>query len=410
MNSTKKYFISGHNGKAVNPLYTLLMVGIVMVFLGIVLSWFFIRTVDRLIFEQKIEPYVAHVTYHAKDHVFTNNRMENWQSEESRKHFEEFIQDINTSNEIKLLNVFSPKEILVFTTGDSMLGVEDRDEDILQAMSAGETVLKTIADKVDSEKIGLDTLSEVYIPIKSNTDEVVGVIEMYFDQSSLIALVRKLQFFVAVFIFISIGLIAGILYITIRKQNIQIIKQAKEISHIIEKAPIGIYTINKEGIIDSFNPKMVELSGAKEAGEVIGTNALELYTHKERGLDKLFREALGGKPFVVETPYISHVNKKETYRRYYGVPIFTHDNKTVEKLLVLVEDITEHKRLESELEKYNKGLEITVQARTKELQEKLKELSRLNEVMVGRELKMMELKKEIEKLKNLNSPQEPSQK
>jgi len=409
MNIIKKHPTSSYNGKAINPLYTLLIVGMIIALLGITLSWSFIRTIDRLMFEHKIEPYVNHVIYHAKKHVFTGDRMERWQSEESQKHFEEFILDINTNSEVKLLNIFSSKEELVFSTGDFALGVEDRDPEIFRAMSTGKPVLKTVADEDDAQKLGLTTLSEVYIPIVSNSDEVIGVIEMYYDQSSLIALIRRLQLFVAVFIFVSIGLIAGILYATIRKQNIQIIRQAKEISHIIEKAPIGIYTINKEGIIDSFNPKMVELSGAKDASEIIGTNALELYTHKERGLDTFFRDALAGKPFVTETPYVSHVNKKETYRRYYGVPIFSHDNKVVEKLLVLVEDITEHKRLESELEKYNKGLEITVQARTKELEEKLKELSRLNDVMIGRELKMMELKKEIEKLKKLlSSPKELS--
>jgi methyl-accepting chemotaxis protein len=66
-----------------------------------------------------------------------------------------------------------------------------------------------------------------------------------------------------------------------------------------------------------------------------------------------------------------------------------------------------------ELEELNKALEEKVQERTKELQEKLEELEKMKkeleekiielekfrEITVGRELKMIELKKEIEKLK-----------
>lgn len=53
-----------------------------------------------------------------------------------------------------------------------------------------------------------------------------------------------------------------------------------------------------------------------------------------------------------------------------------------------------------ELEKLNENLEGKVIARTKELQSKIEELERFQKMAIGRELKMVELKKEIEKLKN----------
>jgi flavodoxin len=52
-----------------------------------------------------------------------------------------------------------------------------------------------------------------------------------------------------------------------------------------------------------------------------------------------------------------------------------------------------------ELRELAGGLESKVEERTSELKEKIKELERFNRVAVGRELKMIELKKEIEKLK-----------
>lgn len=56
-------------------------------------------------------------------------------------------------------------------------------------------------------------------------------------------------------------------------------------------------------------------------------------------------------------------------------------------------------RSRTKLEDYSKTLEQKVSARTEELNSKLVELERMNEVMLGRELKMIELKKEIEDLK-----------
>jgi len=52
-----------------------------------------------------------------------------------------------------------------------------------------------------------------------------------------------------------------------------------------------------------------------------------------------------------------------------------------------------------ELKELSDHLEMDVQNRTKELQQKIEELEKFNKLTIGRELKMVELKKEIEKLK-----------
>jgi len=52
-----------------------------------------------------------------------------------------------------------------------------------------------------------------------------------------------------------------------------------------------------------------------------------------------------------------------------------------------------------ELAELAKSLEAQVKERTKELEEKIAELERFQRLAVGRELKMIDLKKEIKKLK-----------
>lgn len=71
---------------------------------------------------------------------------------------------------------------------------------------------------------------------------------------------------------------------------------------------------------------------------------------------------------------------------------------SVQLIILAMEDITSRKGLEGKLAEYTKGLEAKVGERTKELAERIKELESLNKSMVGRELKMVELKKEIESL------------
>lgn len=72
---------------------------------------------------------------------------------------------------------------------------------------------------------------------------------------------------------------------------------------------------------------------------------------------------------------------------------------TVQLIILAMEDITVRKELEDKLAEHTKGLEIQVAERTAELEKRVKELEGLNKTMVGRELKMVELKKEIGALK-----------
>lgn len=72
---------------------------------------------------------------------------------------------------------------------------------------------------------------------------------------------------------------------------------------------------------------------------------------------------------------------------------------SVQLIILAMEDISDRKDLERKLADYTKELEIKVVERTAELTARVKELESLNQSMIGREIKMVELKKEIEDLK-----------
>lgn len=72
---------------------------------------------------------------------------------------------------------------------------------------------------------------------------------------------------------------------------------------------------------------------------------------------------------------------------------------SVQLIILAIEDITVRRELEQKLAEYTKMLETKIAERTGELSERIKELQDINKTMVGREVKMVELKKEIGKLK-----------
>jgi len=71
------------------------------------------------------------------------------------------------------------------------------------------------------------------------------------------------------------------------------------------------------------------------------------------------------------------------------------DIDTAHMIVLAMEDITARKVLEQRLAEYTTELELKVAQRTREIGDRVKELESLNKVMVGRELKMIGLKKEL---------------
>ena len=75
---------------------------------------------------------------------------------------------------------------------------------------------------------------------------------------------------------------------------------------------------------------------------------------------------------------------------------------SMQLIILAFEDITLKKEIEKKASSYTKKLETEVAQRTKALADRVEDLEKLTQVMVGRELKMSELKKEIVRIKKLN--------
>lgn len=117
---------------------------------------------------------------------------------------------------------------------------------------------------------------------------------------------------------------------------------------ILEIEPLGVYIVNKKGIIDYVNSAMIVISGDTYE-QFKSLNVFELPMYKKIGLDKKIRSVFEGHSFKLEpVECTSHFSKKTTIRNFIGIP---YEEETEKKALIFVQDITAIKRAEEEMRK-----------------------------------------------------------
>ena len=167
---------------------------------------------------------------------------------------------------------------------------------------------------------------------------------------------------------------------------------------LVENVMDAILSFDMNFIILSWNKAAEDIYGWK-ADEVIGKNLnevipVEFPKDNRRDVLKSFFEK-------------GYWKGEEIQHQKDGTPLHILSSSTIiedEKgnqvgIVTVSRDISELKRAEQELKNYSERLEDIVKERTEELQGKVTELERFHEATVDRELRMKELRDEIEKLK-----------
>ena len=154
---------------------------------------------------------------------------------------------------------------------------------------------------------------------------------------------------------------------------------------LIESSLDPLVTISPDGKITDVNEATVKVTGVPRE-ELIGSDFSNYFTEPEKareGYQQVF-----AKGFVSDYPLtIRHQNGKVT-DVLYNASVYKDAMGKVLGVFAAARDVTAQKRAEAEI----------AEQRAKEL-ERLAELERFQKLTVGRELKMIELKQEIEELK-----------
>ncbi|HJH29928.1 MAG TPA: PAS domain S-box protein [Methanosarcinaceae archaeon] len=188
--------------------------------------------------------------------------------------------------------------------------------------------------------------------------------------------------------------------ITERKQADDLLRLSEErYRTIFETAANFITSVNEEGIIMDCNDQIINFLGY-EREEIIGQSMGKII-HPDY-IEKADKSLAG----ILETGFLYDLEYKMVRKDGEIIDVLTNSsginkrNGVYERTICITSDITERKQAENEIIKLNEGLEQKIKERTSELEKKNRELKIMVDGFVVREGRVIELKKQIAKLKN----------
>ena len=176
--------------------------------------------------------------------------------------------------------------------------------------------------------------------------------------------------------------------ITERKRADELVLEASQYARsLIEASRDPLVTISAEGKITDVNEATVRVTGFQR-DRLIGTDFSDYFTEPEKARDGY--QQVFSKGFVTDYPLTIRHSDGRLTDVLYNASVYKDAAGQVLGIFAAARDVTAQKQAEAEL----------ADQRSKEL-ERMAELERFQKLIVGRELKMIELKKEIEELKKV---------
>ena len=169
-------------------------------------------------------------------------------------------------------------------------------------------------------------------------------------------------------------------------------KAAQYARSLIEATMESLVAISPDGKITDTNEAMVKLTGISR-DKLIGTSFSDYFTdpqEAEHVYQKVFEQGS-----VIDAPLtLRHVNEHDSEREVlYNASVFRDANGATLGVVATARDMTQQMQAQREMAEQQAAE-----------QDRLEELERFQRLTVGRELKMIELKKEIEYLRKFGAP------
>lgn len=184
----------------------------------------------------------------------------------------------------------------------------------------------------------------------------------------------------------------------------KIVEERNKTKQYLDIVAVILVILDNSGIVSLINPKGCEILGYSEK-EILGMNWFDKFIpERHRKEVKLVaNEVFKGEMESVKQ-YENLILTKSGSERLiaWKNEIIKDRAGKIIGVLSSGEDITESRIVLNELKEHRDNLENTIKERTQELERKNLSLEKLNNVFIGREIRMAELKEEIEKYKEDN--------
>jgi PAS domain S-box-containing protein len=184
-----------------------------------------------------------------------------------------------------------------------------------------------------------------------------------------------------------------------KKAQKKITESENRLRTILETEPECVKLLNQKGEIVEMNPAGLAMIEAESLEIIKGNSVINIINSAyKKAFSDLTKNVFEGKPGKLEFE-ITGLKGTQRWLETHAVP-FKNTDGTIISLLGVTRDITLRKKAEYEILKLNRELEQRVKERTTELQASNAELEEINDLFVGRESRIIDLKEELEKIKN----------
>lgn len=188
--------------------------------------------------------------------------------------------------------------------------------------------------------------------------------------------------------------------ITEQKQGEEALRNSQQITEgIINSIPVRVFWKDLNLVYLGCNKIFATDAGFASPKDIVGKDDYQMTWRDQADLyrnDDLEVIKSGVAKIHIEEPQTTP-DGKTIYLLTSKIPLRDSQGEVVGVLGTYL-DITDRKKTEEELSLYRDSLEELVKERTAELEEKNKELENFNQLFVGRELRIMELKDKVKRL------------
>ncbi len=199
-------------------------------------------------------------------------------------------------------------------------------------------VFERLVQSGEVESVGAPSLDWLGVPLKTQAGETIGVMTVQTYSES----VRYGEAEKGILEFVSTQVAMAIE----RMRADEALRRSEErYRMMVDNAPLGILTMNREGRIMDVNPKMLQILGSPSAESTQAINLLTFPPLIQAGIAAGFMTCMRESRLVIgEYPYVSKWGKKMHVRAHL-VPLLDLAG-AVSGVMAMVEDFTEHKQIE----------------------------------------------------------------